>query len=111
MVRSNVDVMNGLYTIEETHALITAIMEILLLEDPYACINGFIIIFDIKNIMAQYLFKLTPSVLKKRTMLLEKSMPFRYKAVYFVNAPSIFQNIYNVVYSMLSDKLKQRVSC
>lgn len=110
ILRPNSDLVNGLYTIEDTHTLLTAILEITILEDPYACINGFTVIIDLKNITSNFILKYTPSLLRKEIMFVEKCLPFRYRAVYYVNAPFIFHRFFNTLYPILPDIIKERVS-
>lgn len=102
--------MNGKYSLEKSFQVVNAFYELLLLDDPYACINGVVIIYDLKNVTTNYLLKYTPSFLKKMNTFYEKALPLRFKGFYYINTPSFFQNVFNIAYPLLSDKIKKRVS-
>lgn len=84
--------------------------EIILMDDPYAGVNGIMFFLDLKNISMNMVSKLTPSFIKKIVQFYEKSLPFRIKGFHLINTPGFFSTVFNIFVSMLSDKLKKRVS-
>lgn len=104
------DIAKGLIDVEELYGTINAMHEILLMDDSYACINGIIYIFDLREISLNMVLKFTPSFMMKTVQFYTKSLPFRIKGYYMINVPNFFQTVLNMFTSLLSDKLKQRVS-
>lgn len=84
--------------------------EILMWEDDYAIVNGFIHLMDMKGWTKQHFFQVTPSLMKKMTVYSEEAMPLRPKASHVINAPSIFESVFNMLKPMMSKKQVDRVS-
>lgn len=87
-----------------------AFNEILMWEDDYAIVNGFVHIADLKDWTKQHFFQFTPSLMKKATVYSEEAMPLRPKASHVINAPSIFESLFNMFKPMMSEKQLNRVS-
>lgn len=98
------------YTMEEVMAVSHAMQEIALLEDDYANIHGIIFIGDFGKATMAHMFQWTPSLMKKATVFSEEAIPLRPKASHFINTPSGFEPIFNMVKPMLSAKQQSRVS-
>lgn len=103
------DVAKGLIDLEELYSVVTVNLEIMLMDDPYACINGIIFMADLKDISLNLVLKLTPSFMRKITQFYEKSLPFRIKNVHFLNTPGFFHTVLNIFIPLLSAKLQERV--
>lgn len=104
------DVGKGLVDINDLYRVISAMHEIIIMDDPYACINGIIYFMDLKDITLNMASKFTPTVLRKLVQFYEKSLPLRIKGIYFINMPGFFQSVINMVIPLFSEKLRQRVS-
>lgn len=87
-----------------------AFTEILMWEDDYAIVNGFVHIMDLKDWKKQHFFQITPSLMKKTTVYSEEAMPLRPKSSHVINAPSIFESVFNMMKPMMSEKQINRVS-
>lgn len=87
-----------------------AFNEILMWEDDHAIVNGFVHIGDLKGWTKQHFFQFTPSLMKKITVYSEQAMPLRPKSSHMINAPSIFESLFNVFKPMMSEKQLNRVS-
>lgn len=83
--------------------------EIIMWEDDYAIINGFVHIADLKNWKKEHFFQMTPSLMKKMTVYSEEAMPLRPKSSNFINVPSIFETFFNMVKPMMTEKQLNRV--
>lgn len=92
------------------YSVVSALHEIILMDDPYACINGLVYIMDLKEANFNLASKYTPTFIRKLVQFYEKSLPFRIKEVHMVNMPSIFHNVLNIMMPLFSQKLRQRVS-
>lgn len=84
--------------------------EILMWEDDYAIVNGFVHIMDLKGWTKEHFFQVNPSLMKKMTVYSEEAMPLRPKASHAINAPSIFESLFNMAKPMLSKKQLDRVN-
>ncbi|XP_073811544.1 retinol-binding protein pinta-like [Musca autumnalis] len=83
--------------------------EITMWEDDYAIVNGFVHIADLKNWGKQHFFQMTPSLMKKMTVYSEEALPLRPKSSNFINVPSIFESLFNIVKPMMSEKQLNRM--
>lgn len=87
-----------------------AMNEILMWEDDYAMVNGFIYLMDFRDWSKEHFFRATLSSVHKMTLYAEEAMPLRPKAQYVINAPSIFESIFNMVKPLIPEKQLNRVS-
>ncbi|XP_037952691.1 alpha-tocopherol transfer protein-like [Teleopsis dalmanni] len=85
------------------------LQEITLLEDDYANVNGIVHIMDLANVTKGHLFQMTPGTMKKMTVWTEQALPLRPKANHFVNTPTGFDVVFNMVKPMLSQKQQDRL--
>ncbi|XP_031343440.1 retinol-binding protein pinta-like isoform X2 [Photinus pyralis] len=85
------------------------VTDILLLEDDYAVIGGLKVIMQCKNPNPKYMLELTPTFMKKHALLIEKGLPFRLRAAYFMNLHAIFQYVFDLLKKMLPSKMSRRL--
>lgn len=88
----------------------TSASEVMLMSDPYACINGVILVHDYAKATPNMLQLLTPSVLKNAVTYFEKTLPIRIKAIYFINLSVYTDKIFSFILQYLPEKLRERVS-
>lgn len=86
-----------------------AVNEILMWEDDYAIVNGFVYIMDLKEWTSKHFFQVTPSLMKKMTVYSEEAMPLRYRNQHCINAPSVFESVFNMMKPMMSEKQLNKV--
>lgn len=98
------------YHIEEIFWTGIAMNELMLIKDPNICISGLIYIVDYGQATANNFLQTTPNFCKKLVSFLEKSMPLRIKAVYYINTSPVTQTFFKILHPFLSEKLRQRVS-
>lgn len=103
------DIAKGLVDMEDLYSVVTAMQEIILWEDPCACINGIIFMIDLKNITMNLVLKITPGFLKKIVQFFEKSLPYRVKGFHLINTPTFFHAVINIFLPMFSEKIQKRV--
>ncbi|XP_065367111.1 alpha-tocopherol transfer protein-like [Calliphora vicina] len=84
--------------------------EIIMWEDDVAIINGFVHISDLKGWTKQHFFKVTPSMMKKVMVYSEDAMPLRPKASHVINAPSVFESVFNVFKHLMTEKQVNRMT-
>lgn len=97
------------YNAEDIMRVASVLQEILLIEDDYANINGVVFIGDMEKATMAHFFQMTPSIMKKMTVFSEEAIPLRPKASHFVNTPSGFEPVFNMVKPMMSEKQQKRV--
>ena len=97
------------YSIEDVMSVAAVLQEILLLEDDYANINGVVFIGDFEKATMGHMFQMTPSVAKKMTVYSEEAVPLRPKAQHFINTPTGFEPVFNMIKPMMSEKQQKRV--
>ncbi|KAL9914257.1 alpha-tocopherol transfer protein-like isoform 1-T3 [Glossina fuscipes fuscipes] len=98
-----------IYSLEEAMAVNYVLQDIFMLEDDYAVVNGLIAINDLKSLTLSHVFQLTPVVLKKLVIYSHESMPLRMKAIHNINAPKIYDTVYQIFLPMLPQKQQNRV--
>ncbi|XP_037813915.1 alpha-tocopherol transfer protein-like [Lucilia sericata] len=103
------DIVHGQFDVPELFWVVNAMHEIIIMDDPYGCINGMIYIWDLKNISLNMAAKFTPSFLRKMVQFYDKSLPFRIKSLHMFNTPPFFHSVLNILIPLLSEKLKKRL--
>lgn len=96
--------------IEDVFRLGCAIHELMMAQDLYACICGVTYIIDFELTTTNHILQMTPNFCKKVVSFFERSMPFRIKAVYFINTSTLTQQFFKILFPFFSEKLIGRVS-
>lgn len=86
------------------------LMDIMMLEDDNLIVSGTEYIADLSGMKLAHVRGLTPMYLKKIVMAYQDGNPVRIKGIHYVNMPSFFLTIFNLVKAFLSEKLRSRVS-
>ncbi|XP_075152593.1 retinol-binding protein pinta-like [Haematobia irritans] len=97
------------YNIEQFFQPCNTMHELMLTNDPYACINGVIYIADFAKTTTSHFLQFTPSLGMRQISFYEKALPFRIKAWIFINVPPIADQFLKIVVSCLSEKLRKRL--
>lgn len=97
------------YTMHEVMKVMTMVNDITMIEDDNTIVAGQIGICDLKDISLAHFLQMQPSLMKKMSMLMQEGMPVRQKGVHYINAPSSFEKIFNLLKTFLNDKMKSRV--
>lgn len=92
--------------VEDFYKIIIMMSEILLQEDFH---RGVVVVVDLNIFTLQNLMLSTLPVIKKFMLYANKCFPSRIKGIYFLNAPSYFDLLGNIIKTTLSVKLQQRV--
>lgn len=100
------DIAKGLVNLDELYSVFIAIHEIMIMEDPYACINGIIYILDMKDVTIGIF---TPKFVIKAAHFIEHSLPFYIRSAHFINVPQQFHNCIETMHTIYSEKFAQRV--
>jgi hypothetical protein len=68
------------------------------------------IILDLANVTLSHMLQMTPTIIKKLTMLWQEASPLRQKAFHFINMPAAGpQSFFNLLTSFMNEKLKKRI--
>ncbi|KAI9586028.1 hypothetical protein GQX74_001875 [Glossina fuscipes] len=97
-----------IFSLEEVLAVNHVLQDILMLEDDNAVVNGLVMIADQKGIPLSHILQATPTYLKKWITYNYESIPLRLKSIHFLNAPKIFDIVYNTAKPMLPLKQQDR---
>lgn len=97
------------YSLEEVMSVACAMQEVLMLEDDYANVNGVVCVADFEHTTLAHMFQMTPTIAKKMTVFSEEALPLRPKANHFINTPTGFEQIFNMLKPMMSEKQQKRV--
>lgn len=88
----------------------TMIVDILLIENDNFVTGGVHAVVDLKGATMGHLAGLTPMLIKKILKIFQHAYPLRPKGLIYINMPSFFGLIMDLVKSLLTDKLKKRVN-
>lgn len=84
--------------------------EIQIREDDNAMVCGFVEIIDMKGITTGHMFQFDAVLIKKLAVLGDKALPYRPKGFHFINAPTMAEKAMSIAKSLMSDKIRKRVS-
>ncbi|KAF2889648.1 hypothetical protein ILUMI_16525, partial [Ignelater luminosus] len=82
--------------------------DILLNEDDSLVVSGVHVLQDLKKVTLAHVMQITPTVAKQVTTCIEQASPIRPKGIHFINIPSFFETVFNMVKPLLSNKIKER---
>ncbi|XP_005189925.2 retinol-binding protein pinta [Musca domestica] len=98
------------YSIDDVFLPGAAMHEVMIYNDPYACINGIIYLVDFELATGSHFLQMTPNFCMKLLSFLEKSMPYRVKHIYYLNTSPAAQQFLKALLLFFSEKLKQRIT-
>ncbi|XP_075169008.1 alpha-tocopherol transfer protein-like isoform X1 [Haematobia irritans] len=87
----------------------TALNEILLVDDPYACIYGILYVVDLSQAKIDHMLLITPTVLKKAVTFYENTLPLRIKGICAINIPTLLLTICEMLVQHLPKKLQNSI--
>lgn len=97
-------------SIEEVMKVVIMINDILMIEDDNSVVSGQLWVGDLGNISMGHITQMNPAFLKKALLIWQDGSPLRQKGINYINAPQIFQQLFNLIKSLLNEKMKKRVS-
>ncbi|XP_061392147.1 clavesin-1-like [Musca vetustissima] len=95
--------------IEDVFRSVNAIPQVLLVDDPYACIYGTVYIVDMSQITTGHILQLTPPFVMKVVTYYENTLPLRVKAIYCINVHKLAEQLLKLILSCMGEKLRRRV--
>ena len=98
------------FSIAEVVQVSTMMGEIQFLEDDNAMVSGFLEVIDLKGVGTGHIFQFDAVLVKKLAVLGDKAWPYRPKGFHFVNAPGATEKFLGIAKSLMSEKIKERVS-
>ncbi|KRT78512.1 CRAL-TRIO domain containing protein [Oryctes borbonicus] len=96
----------NVFTLMSVNAMIT---DILINEDDQNIVAGMVAIQDLKGASLAQMAQMTPSLAKKATMIFQEAIPVRPKRMHYLNMPSFFDSLFQLVKSFLKEKLQKRI--
>ncbi|XP_075166585.1 alpha-tocopherol transfer protein-like isoform X1 [Haematobia irritans] len=97
------------FTVSNIIQHITALGEIYMLRDPYACIQGLGIVFDLSKFTFNHLKPITPLDIKKGIKFFENTLPLRAKFYCFINISPAGEQMHKLFMHLLPENIKKRV--
>uniref|UniRef100_A0A2A4IU45 CRAL-TRIO domain-containing protein n=1 Tax=Heliothis virescens TaxID=7102 RepID=A0A2A4IU45_HELVI len=97
------------YNIIDVMAATNALMRITMIENDNAVVAGGRTIMDLEGITMAHLLQMTPALMKKMVVLGQDASPMRMKGAHYLNAPSIFETVFNAMKGMLNEKNQSRL--
>ncbi|XP_075166388.1 alpha-tocopherol transfer protein-like [Haematobia irritans] len=97
------------FNIAEIFQYSVSIVEYLLMNDPYACINGIVCLCDFADATAAHLMQITPTIAKQFANFYEKALPVRVKNFFFINLEKHVQQFLSVILPLLPEKFRNRI--
>ncbi|KAK5646358.1 hypothetical protein RI129_004822 [Pyrocoelia pectoralis] len=85
------------------------ILDILLQEDDNFTVAGVAFWSEGKNSSIRFIMQLTPALLKKIHVIMQKAYPIRLKGVYSTHCPPIAETLFNLSKSFSPEKLTKRM--
>lgn len=98
------------YAFNEVIKMAGAVTDIMMVEDDNCIVSGTVGILDLANVTMDHFLQFDLSLMKKMTVLSQEGQPFRQKGFHYINAPSTFESIFNILKGFMSEKNKQRVN-
>ncbi|XP_061395848.1 retinol-binding protein pinta-like [Musca vetustissima] len=83
-------------------------VEMMLMNDPYACIYGVILVIDFAEATASHLLPFTINMAKQNAIYYEKAFPVRVKTFCFINLSKYAQQFLNLLLPHMSEKFRKR---
>jgi len=96
------------YAVLDTFKVSTMMSEIMMREDDNLIIAGQVTVLDLKGVSFPLFLQMTPSTIKKMTVIGQDAQPIRVKSQHYINTPPTFQQVYNIFRTFMNEKNKQR---
>ena len=84
--------------------------DIILLDDDVAVVGGLVFIMDFAQVSTAHLFQASPSAMRKLSQYSEQAIPLRIKASHFIDTPTGFEPVFNLIKPIMPEKIQNRVS-
>ncbi|XP_073813992.1 retinol-binding protein pinta-like [Musca autumnalis] len=97
------------FTVEQVSQYMTAIHEVAMISDPYACVYGLCYVVDLSQLTLQHALTLTPTHLKKFLEFFENTMPIRVKSLTVINLSPAAEYLQRLVFSCFPEKIQKRI--
>ncbi|XP_061707839.1 uncharacterized protein LOC133518224 [Cydia pomonella] len=88
---------------------ISVIVKIAYMEDDSYMVSGAVSVIDLEGSTMAHFGQMTPSLMKKMTVANQDAVPARIKGGHYLNTPSFFESVLNIMKSFMNEKLKQRI--
>lgn len=89
--------------------VLSMVTDVLIMEDDNSVVSGHLYVIDSATMSMGHVMQLHPAFLKKAIMIWEESSPIRQKGVHYVNTPKFFGQFFDVMKTLLSEKIRKRV--
>lgn len=97
------------YHTSEIAAVNNVLQEIAFYENDTLVIAGGRAIIDLEGVNTSHFMQMTPSVVKKMTVMSQDAAPLRMKGAHYINTPAGFETVYNIFKAFLNEKNRNRL--
>lgn len=98
------------FSFADVMCLANGTQEMVMREDDYCVVNGYVQILDMANYTMAHMLQMTPAVIKKMSTFAEDATPIRQRAMHAINAPASLEKFFNTAKSFMPAKQQERVS-
>jgi CRAL/TRIO domain len=102
----------NIHTIDDSMRVATIIIDTLMFSpisgDDTITVAGQTAFIDLANVTMAHFVQMTPSTVKRLTVLTQDASPLRQKATHYLNAPAGSDVIFNMIKGFLTEKNRQR---
>ncbi|XP_063529629.1 uncharacterized protein LOC134740905 [Cydia strobilella] len=99
-------------SIVDIMSTVSVIVKILYMEDDSYMVSGAVSVMDLEGSTMAHFGQMTPSLMKKVTVTNQvcyDAAPVRIKGAHYLNTPSFFESVFNLMKTFINEKLKQRI--
>lgn len=86
------------------------LQDITLMDDDVAVVGGLVFIMDFADVSTAHLFQASPGAMRKVSQYSEQAIPLRIRASHFIDTPTGFEPVFNLIKPMMPEKIQKRVS-
>ncbi|XP_061393120.1 clavesin-2-like [Musca vetustissima] len=97
------------FTLELVTQFVTALHELAMISDPYACVNGISYVLDLSKLTLQHAMLLTPMYLKKIVQFFENTLPMRVNSLTVINLSPAADHLQRIIFSCFPEKIRKRI--
>lgn len=98
------------YSIFDIFRAQSLINTILMYEDDHTIVAGQMGFIDLKDSSMAHFLQMSPSLMKKLSLMSQEAIPVRMKGFHHINVPKGFETIFNLFRTFMNEKNKKRVS-
>ncbi|KAM3959038.1 uncharacterized protein ACR2FA_006879 [Aphomia sociella] len=97
------------YSMADVMSVSNIVQKVVLVDNDNASVAGFRCIMDLEGATMTHFLKMSPTEMKKGSVLSQDAMPIRMKGFHYLNTPPGFETVFNFVKGLLNEKNRSRL--